>query len=119
MVRSRPWLVPQLDLGRVDPVPGRHVERLRCRGRPAARRGAPRPVGGDDAPRRATSASSEVTVSTASDLLVPITPVGPRLIQPVTYSPAEKSPSRITRPSACGTRPVLSSNGTPGNGTPR
>ena len=63
--------------------------------------------------------SSDTTVSAASDRFVPITPVGPRLIQPVTYSPGEKAPSRMTRPSACGMRPVLSSYGAPGSRSPR
>src|ERR1700761_6486193 len=52
------------------------------------------------------------TVSWESFLLVPITPVGPRLIQPTTYwlrLPA-------TRPSALGMVPLLSSNGRPGGG---
>ena len=85
---------------------GQQPVELADRGRAARRR------------RRAMSASSEATVSTASDLLVPITPVGPRLIQPVTYSSAEKPPSRITRPSACGTRPVLVVERHPGQRQP-
>src|ERR1700758_249713 len=66
----------------------------------------------------ARSASSAWTVSAASALLVPITPVGPRLSQPATYSPGSGSPvSDRTRPLALGTVYVLVSNGTPGSGT--
>jgi len=61
------------------------------------------------------------TDSMASGLLVPITPVGPRLIQPATYSPTTGSWSRagsMTRPSTLGMRPDHASNGTPASGTP-
>ena len=53
------------------------------------------------------SASTAAATSTASCLLVPITPVGPRRIQPVTYCPATGVPSAsITRPATFGTVPV-------------
>src|ERR1700686_4958357 len=66
----------------------------------------------------ARSASRHRTVSAASDLLVPITPVGPRLSQPATYSPGSGAPSGPrTRPSSFGTTEARSSNGTPGSGT--
>ena len=75
-------------------------------GRPAGAAWAGRP-----APRRRPP--------TASGLLVPITPVGPRLIQPVTYWP--RAPAcrrrRRTRPAAFGTVPVAASNGSPGIGS--
>ena len=61
------------------------------------------------------------TVWAASGLLVPMTPVGPRLIQPAAYSPTTGclvSGSR-TRPCSFRITPQLSWNGTPGNGTPR
>src|SRR5580704_2989425 len=52
----------------------------------------------------ARSSSRDLTVSAASDLLVPMTPVGPRLSQPATYSPGSAEPSGPrTRPSAFGT----------------
>ena len=51
------------------------------------------------------------TVSAASDLFVPITPVGPRLSQPATYSRSR------TRPAVFGTVIVFSEKGTPGSGT--
>ena len=54
-------------------------------------------------------------VSCESFLLVPITPDGPRLIQPTTYS--LRLPS--IRPSLWGMVPLFSSNGSPGVGTPR
>ncbi|CAM5619369.1 hypothetical protein SHIRM173S_06427 [Streptomyces hirsutus] len=44
---------------------------------------------------------------------VPMTPVGPRLIQPATYSPGATAPSRSTRPARCGTVPPEASNGRP------
>jgi len=61
----------------------------------------------DPAERRAGA------VSVASFLLVPITPLGPRLIHPATYTPG------ATRPRSFGTVPVSSSKGTPGRATPR
>src|SRR5437868_13596950 len=66
----------------------------------------------------ARSSSRQRTVSAASDLLVPITPVGPRLSQPATYSPGSGAPSSPrTRPWALGTTEARGSNGTPGSGT--
>ncbi len=55
--------------------------------------------------RRGTvrSASRLRTVAAASDLLVPITPSGPRLIQPTTYSPGARR--RRRRPASLGTTP--------------
>ena len=60
------------------------------------------------------------TVSWASFLLVPITPVGPRLIQPTQYWPPTWSPSGScrTRPPSLGITARRSSNGTPGLATP-
>src|ERR1700730_4684845 len=60
----------------------------------------------------ARSAIRVSTVSWESFLLVPITPVGPRLIQPTTYS--LRLPA--TRPLVLGMVPLLSSNGSPGAG---
>src|SRR5271165_2816262 len=52
----------------------------------------------------ARSSNRHRTVSAASDLLVPMTPVGPRLSQPATYSPGRGTPSGPrTRPWAFGT----------------
>ena len=49
---------------------------------------------------------------------MPITPVGPRLSQPATYSPGSGAPSSPrTRPWALGTTEARWSNGTPGSGT--
>ena len=45
-----------------------------------------------EARRRSASCTIFATVSAASFLLVPITPLGPRLIQPTTYSPREREP---------------------------
>ena len=53
----------------------------------------------------ARSSSSRSTVSLASFLLVPITPLGPRLAQPTTYSP------RRTRPPSLAISPRAASNG--------
>ena len=63
------------------------------------------------------SPSSGSTVSWASRLLVPMIPVGPRLIQPTTYSPRSGAPcsSRI-RPPSFGIVPRRSSNGRPSSG---
>ena len=61
-----------------------------------------------------------VEVSVASFLFVPITPVGPRLIQPAAYTPGISMPeSSTTRPPAFGIVPVASSKGVPDSGTPR
>src|ERR1700691_5858329 len=67
-----------------------------------------RPARGSEAPSApgppARSSSRPRTVSPASDLFVPITPVGPRLSQPDTYSPGSGEPSGpSTRPRAFGT----------------
>jgi hypothetical protein len=53
-------------------------------------------------------------------LFVPMTPLGPRLIQPVAYSPRTTSPPGAlnTRPFSFGTTPRLASNGTPASATP-
>lgn len=78
--------------------------------------------GSSAAGRRASSGASsisEATVSLAQDRFEPITPVGPRLIHPATYSPGEGTPSRRTRPAACGTVPRTGSKGRPGSSTPR
>ena len=82
--------VAELDLGRVDAVPVRHLQRRDSSLGQQPLEFVPN-VERLIAPS-AMSASSECTVSTASDLFVPITPVGPRLIQPVAYSSVEKSP---------------------------
>ncbi|CAM5668675.1 hypothetical protein STENM223S_11189 [Streptomyces tendae] len=69
--------------------------------------------------RDGASSSRDVTVSFAQERLVPMTPVGPRLIQPATYSPGATAPPRSTRPARCGTVPVAASKGSPAGGTPR
>ena len=60
------------------------------------------------------------TVSCASGLLVPMIPLGPRLIQPATYSPSRGWPvsGSVTRPRSFGMVAVIGSKGTPGNATP-
>ena len=60
------------------------------------------------------------TVSSASGLLVPITPVGPRLIQPAVYSPTTGCfvSGWRTRPLSFRITPQLSWKGTSGSGTP-
>src|SRR5205823_2500415 len=68
--------------------------------------------------RSGASSSSERIVSTESGLLVPIRPDGPRLIQPVTYSPTTNSPLQCTRPEEFGTTHARVSNGTSGKGSP-
>ena len=66
------------------------------------------------------SSSSTSTVSWASRLLVPMIPVGPRLIQPVTYSPGSGAPVVVTRARArSGSRRARSSKGRSSSGTPR
>src|SRR6185503_8436283 len=66
------------------------------------------------------SAISRSTVSVASFLFVPITPVGPRLIQPAQYTPASGAPSAFsTRPPSFGTVHEPSSNGSPAIDVPR
>ena len=66
------------------------------------------------------SANRLTIVAAASALLVPITPVGPRFIQPATYTPVIAVPSgSVTRPSACGTIPASASKGKVGSGAPR
>ena len=61
------------------------------------------------------------TVSAASGLLVPMTPVGPRLIQPAVYCPTSGCLvcGSSTRPLSLRMTPQSSLNGTPGSGTPR
>ena len=86
--RGRPCGSPASLLGRVDRLPAGVATRRRAgalrSGRRASRgRGRPAPAGG---PRRDPRARMS-TVSWASRLLVPMMPVGPRLIQPTTYSP--------------------------------
>src|SRR5213596_3641777 len=69
----------------------------------------------------ARSSIMHATVWAASGLLVPMTPVGPRLIQPAAYSPRTGrlvSGSR-TLPLSFRMTPQLSLKGTPGSGTPR
>ncbi|SHT77969.1 Uncharacterised protein [Mycobacteroides abscessus subsp. abscessus] len=55
------------------------------------------------------------TVSCESLLLVPMTPTGPRLIQPTTYSLSRP----CMRPASLRITPRRESNGNPGTGTPR
>src|SRR5215471_3634040 len=99
---------------RGDALPGEHAGQ-----RPFLGRG--HRVGSGTSPSPgppARSSSRQRTVSAASDLLVPITPVGPRLSQPATYSPGSGAPSSPrTRPWALGTTEARVSNGTPGSGT--
>ena len=73
-------------------------------------------VAAPEAIRPASTSSSRLsTVSWASFLLVPITPDGPRLIQPTAYWPGTCSPlsGSVTRPPSLGITPRRSSNGTP------
>ena len=67
------------------------------------------------------SCSIAVTVSRASGLLVPMTPVAPRLIHPVVYSPTRGClvSGSSTRPFSFRITPHRSWKGTPGSGTPR
>src|SRR5207245_10351371 len=60
------------------------------------------------------------TVSPASGLFVPITPLGPRLTQPAVYSPSRGRfvSGSSTRPLSLRITPERSSNGTPGSATP-
>jgi hypothetical protein len=91
--------------------------------------GAQRPIhsahasaSADPEPSRPASASATIlaTVSAASFLLVPITPLGPRLIHPTTYSPRRERPSSSqTRPPSLRIRPRRSSNGTSSIARPR
>ena len=65
----------------------------------------------------AASATRCVIVSSASPFVWPMRPTGPRLIQPVAYTPGSGEPcSSSTRPSALGMTAATSSNGTPGRG---
>ncbi len=68
---------------------------------------------------RAASSRRQRTVSLASCLSVPTTPVGPRFIHPATYSPGAGAPPRRTRPAEFGIVPRSLSNGRPGSGSPR
>ena len=73
-------------------------------------------------PSEASSTRWEI-VCWASDFVEPMRPTGPRLIQPVAYTPGITgadssfvvSPS-MTRPSTLGTTPARSSKGRPGIG---
>src|SRR5437667_29932 len=69
----------------------------------------------------ARSSIMPATVSAASGLLVPMTPVGPRLIQPAVYCPTSGCfvCGSSTRPFALRITPQSSLKGTPGTGTPR
>src|SRR5699024_4294295 len=87
-------------------------------GRRTARRGlssASNAAGGRGAGRRPAwaSASRELTDSLAQDLLEPMNPRGPRLIQPTTYRPSTSGPpgESSTRPSRCGMVAESGSNG--------
>ena len=61
----------------------------------------------------ASSSRIRATVSAASFLLVPITPDGPRLIQPTQYSPGP------TRPPSLAISPRSAFHGIPSSGRPR
>ena len=60
-------------------------------------------------------------VSIASDLVWPMRPTGPRLIQPVAYTPGTRSFESLCSawPSWFGMTPWRLSNGTPGSGDPK
>src|SRR5690606_7060187 len=90
----------------------------RCRN---SRSNASAPPAGSASRPALKSSASCCTVSWAQELLVPMNPVGPRLIQPVTYAPGKTSPSGpvSTRPARFGMIARCSSNGRPGVGTPR
>ena len=84
--------------------PSRRRSRPRRRARPAARRPFPRSRSDrrDGASPPRASSSSRSTVSVASFLFVPITPLGPRLIQPAQYS---RPPPTLGRPRSGSGRP--------------
>ena len=86
-------------LGRVDRLPpglGDDADAALGRGARRSPRQVRRPR---SRPARASSSNSS-TVSVASFLLVPITPVGPRLIQPVQKTPGTGAPSVSTHAAA-------------------
>ena len=80
LTRGRRSLRPRSSSCCVDRVPAARRSRRRLRARRAARRSA-RVAGSGSTPLRRSSAR-QATVSSASRLLVPRMPVGPRLIQP-------------------------------------
>ena len=91
VVRARPRVAPSAtsaaSIARQSSMQhrlGAPRDELRRPGRRPGPRGRARPS--------AASASSAATVSRASCLLVPTTPLGPRLIQPATYSPGDGLP---------------------------
>ena len=106
---------PPADLGRVDGPPVVHRRRPR-----AARREHVVDVERRAREHRGSASRSSTrwrTVCAASLLLVPMTPVGPRLIQPTTYSRGFSAPAASQmRPSTLGTTPLASSNGTSASG---
>ena len=106
VVRARPAGRSERDLGGVDRPPVVDQHRSAPRARSSSTRSS---TGRRRAAPSAASASSEATVSRASCLLVPTTPLGPRLIQPATYSPGDGCPSRSTRPVLVrhGARPLV------------
>src|SRR4051794_23243477 len=93
-----------------------HVTSPATRACSQASTASPPPSGGFVSRPRARSSSSPATVSAAHFLFVPMTPDGPRLIQPTAYSPTRGVPSSShTRPPSLRIRPRSSSNGTPGS----
>ena len=84
-----------------------------CRSRTRALRSRREPTGPTSSPALKSSTSCS-TVSCAHVLLVPMNPVGPRLIHPTTYAPRRPS----TRPRTFGTIPACSSKGRSGSATP-
>ncbi len=81
LTRGRPCSSPRALLDGVDRLPARVGDGRRRRARRGRRRHRRRAAGGSSP--AAASSSSSSTVSVASFLFVPITPLGPRLIQPV------------------------------------
>src|SRR3954447_10677634 len=97
-----------------------HVTRPGTRAR--SQSSMPSPSASSGSLRRPFSASSATlaTVSDASFLFVPMTPLAPRLIQPTAYSPGIGRPSSVvTRPESLRISPRSSPKGQPGRGRAR
>ena len=106
-------------LGAVDRLPARVGDVLRNALRePALHRGGIGRLARK--PPASRSASRLSTVSWASFLFVPMTPEGPRLIQPTAYWPVTCRPlsGSLTLPPSLGITPPRSSNGMPSRPTP-
>ena len=119
--RGRPQFLPFASSSASSARQSEYVTASGCRARTSASAAPGSGCSGSPTAPRATSSIIAVTVSTASGLLVPMTPLGPRLIQPATYKPGtgRDVAGSITRPFSFGITPQRSWNGTPGSGTPR